>query len=572
MVGFLGFDQNVFDELHPFSFIANSHGELIHAGRTFAKLFGVNPCGFNIKQLGIAHDPLLQAEPIAPKHLVGESIRLELNRGSALSLRGHVVVIDPERERYLFVLEPVITDPKQLGSLGLDVSDFEVGTPILDQLLLLHEKARANELLAESNRQLLQSVVMLNLLRKVTLDAFQIRDSALMYERAVASVASELKWEIGHVFERASTEEADFRSTDIWYLTDRHRYEEFVCATGSLAGCVAPEFLDCVSNEKKAHFFADLRSAKNFSSRGVSLIPGNSAIAAVLVPIIQDDKVRAVVEFISEKPKAYSTAKLEFFTLFGMELGFALAQHEHEQKERDRLECLAHSSKMATLGEMAAGIAHEVNNPISTISLLSSVMKGMVVPGKLRPELLAEQLQRVDLCVGQVSQIVRRLQDFSRNSSKDQFRSTSVDGLVRDSVALCEARFKSKGVSLILPELQIDRHVECRSSQISQVLLNLLSNALDAVEGQKRPMVWIDVCEHGNMLEISVSDSGPGVAPADRPKIMEAFFTTKPPGKGTGLGLSISSSIAHEHGGDLRFDDAAEHTRFVLTLPRQLSS
>ncbi|HET6283919.1 MAG TPA: ATP-binding protein, partial [Polyangia bacterium] len=110
--------------------------------------------------------------------------------------------------------------------------------------------------------------------------------------------------------------------------------------------------------------------------------------------------------------------------------------------------------------------------------------------------------------------------------------------------------------------------VHCRSIQISQILLNLLSNAHDAVEKSAAPWVRISVDAEGAQVRIAVIDSGPGVSPALEPRIMEPFFTTKEVGKGTGLGLSVSKGIAESHGGRLSYDRSSAHTRFVLTLPR----
>jgi signal transduction histidine kinase len=117
-----------------------------------------------------------------------------------------------------------------------------------------------------------------------------------------------------------------------------------------------------------------------------------------------------------------------------------------------------------------------------------------------------------------------------------------------------------------------DLYVECRSVQISQILLNLVSNAHDAALGQ--PTRWVRISAEVAPAEVSikVTDSGPGIPPELRPRIMEPFFTTKEFGKGTGLGLSVSKGIAEAHGGRLSYDPSARHTCFVLTLPRRATT
>jgi C4-dicarboxylate-specific signal transduction histidine kinase len=108
----------------------------------------------------------------------------------------------------------------------------------------------------------------------------------------------------------------------------------------------------------------------------------------------------------------------------------------------------------------------------------------------------------------------------------------------------------------------------CRPSQISQVILNLLNNAYDAVVGRNEAWIKIDVRSSDDAFEIAVTDSGEGIAPSVADRIMTPFFTTKPMGKGTGLGLSISSNIMIDHGGTLKLDRSCPRTRFVVTLPK----
>jgi C4-dicarboxylate-specific signal transduction histidine kinase len=117
-------------------------------------------------------------------------------------------------------------------------------------------------------------------------------------------------------------------------------------------------------------------------------------------------------------------------------------------------------------------------------------------------------------------------------------------------------------------EIPASWEVECHPSQISQVLLNLLNNAYDAALAQPDRWIELDARDQGSLVEISVTDSGPGIPRELARKIMDPFFTTKPPGKGTGLGLSISSNIMTDHGGSLSLDQNSPHTRFVMSLPK----
>jgi C4-dicarboxylate-specific signal transduction histidine kinase len=124
-------------------------------------------------------------------------------------------------------------------------------------------------------------------------------------------------------------------------------------------------------------------------------------------------------------------------------------------------------------------------------------------------------------------------------------------------------------IKLQVDEIDPTWSIECRESQISQVLLNLLSNAHDAVQGTEKAWIALSVKELGEHFEISVTDSGHGIPESIAQKVMKPFFTTKPLGKGTGLGLSISSNIMIDHHGELRVDTTSANTRFVMTLPKK---
>jgi C4-dicarboxylate-specific signal transduction histidine kinase len=144
---------------------------------------------------------------------------------------------------------------------------------------------------------------------------------------------------------------------------------------------------------------------------------------------------------------------------------------------------------------------------------------------------------------------------------------TRVRELVDDTLELCSERFRLHNIDLRVGPVSDVLDLDCNSVQISQVLLNLLSNAHDAVEGHDRAWVALDVKPRAGTVELSVTDSNPGVPPEIRSKIFQPFFTTKGVGRGTGLGLAVSHGIIEEHHGRLELDLASAHTRFVVTLP-----
>lgn len=228
---------------------------------------------------------------------------------------------------------------------------------------------------------------------------------------------------------------------------------------------------------------------------------------------------------------------------------------------------LVHSSKMASLGEMASGMAHEINNPLTIITGKIKVITSMLSDLKeSRPEIFTE-IERVDFTVDRISKIVKGLKSFSRSAIKDPFELVALKDIMTETLALCAEKFKAEGINLKIADIP-NAYIQCRSAQISQVLLNLLNNSRDAVEELKER--WIEINFEllgGNRLIISILDSGRGIPHEIVDKMMEPFFTTKVVGRGTGLGLSIAKGIVEDHNGKLYLDMNSPHTRFVIELP-----
>jgi PAS domain S-box-containing protein len=236
-------------------------------------------------------------------------------------------------------------------------------------------------------------------------------------------------------------------------------------------------------------------------------------------------------------------------------------------EEKNAQARLVSQEKMATLGFMAGSIAHEINNPLSIIHLKAQLLQDGVVNGKLDPNFVRVIAEEIEATALRISKIVKGLRSFARDGESDPFEEKSVRALVEETVSFCEFRFKNQNVRLIVGEIDPAISIKCRSSQISQVLLNLLGNSLDVTQGHAEKWIQIDVLENQGFVEISVTDSGSGIPHDVQKNLMQPFFTTKPLGQGTGLGLSVSKGIVSVHHGQLFLDTASKNTRFVIRLP-----
>jgi PAS domain S-box-containing protein len=227
---------------------------------------------------------------------------------------------------------------------------------------------------------------------------------------------------------------------------------------------------------------------------------------------------------------------------------------------------LMHSAQMATLGEMAGGVAHEVNNPLAIIVGKSNQLRRRMEQGNFETSKIIEGLITIENTSERIAKIVKGLRTFSRSAESDPMVPVQARKIVESTIELCSQRFKSHSVALNVL-IETDCNVQCREVQISQILMNLVNNSFDAIEMNEEKWVEVKVFEKNKTVHFVVTDSGLGIPKQVVDKMMQPFFTTKEVGKGTGLGLSISKSIAEEHHGSLSYDFSSKNTRFILVLP-----
>jgi two-component system, NtrC family, C4-dicarboxylate transport sensor histidine kinase DctB len=228
---------------------------------------------------------------------------------------------------------------------------------------------------------------------------------------------------------------------------------------------------------------------------------------------------------------------------------------------------LVQAGKLAVLGELGAGIAHELNQPITAIRGFAELI--LSEKNGLEPEMI-DLVDRIYNATYRMSYIVDNVRSFARQSSFKPDPSDALKPLVAAVDLIAE--------QLRLHEITIEKdfaedlpEAMCDSNQLQQVFLNLLGNARDALDtlptGQKK-QIRLRVQTQNSFLEYTVEDNGPGVDEKNRSRIFEPFFTTKPEGRGMGIGLSLSSRIIKNHGGKISCEPIAEGgTRFLIDIP-----
>ncbi|MCX5690754.1 MAG: ATP-binding protein [Planctomycetota bacterium] len=230
-------------------------------------------------------------------------------------------------------------------------------------------------------------------------------------------------------------------------------------------------------------------------------------------------------------------------------------QLHHQQK------ALIQSEKMVAVGQLASGIAHEINNPLSNMdSVLQLMQRKPDVPRPDAINSLREQIQRIH-------RIIRQLTSFA-HPGEGVFEILELNDVVRSSIQMIAMDKRLRGTTLechLAPDTgtaRLNRHA------LEQVLANLVVNAIDATGGLPEPRVAVVTRREGDSCVLEIADNGAGIDPKDLNRIYEPFFTTKPIGQGTGLGLWITSRLVRDHGATIEALSApAKGTRFILRFP-----
>ena len=246
-----------------------------------------------------------------------------------------------------------------------------------------------------------------------------------------------------------------------------------------------------------------------------------------------------------------------------------LAMQKKTKELEEQQELAYQASKLASLGEVAAGIAHEINNPLAIISSSAQIMENLLQKETVDKEKFRSLTTNIKQTVVRASRIVQGMRNIARQSDSDQFETTTIAEMLEDSTNLCLERFKSRGVDLKIfaDEATLKASIDVNRTTISQAFINFLNNAFDAVVSKHDRWVELHLDLKQEHLCIKIIDSGHGIPQDIQEKIFQPFFTTKDVGKGTGLGLSLSMSFIKQHNGTVTIDTRNPHTCFVIMLP-----
>lgn len=308
-------------------------------------------------------------------------------------------------------------------------------------------------------------------------------------------------------------------------------------------------------------------------------IEGREGIRSAMVcPLVGQEGVLGVLNVNRVKmEEPYGAADIRSAAIFTAQIAQAVENARLHHSLADKIEELKRAyaelegmksqlimaDRLASLGQMAAGVAHEINNPLTSVIGYTDLL--------LQSESLSLE-EREDLKVVQTQarrcrDIVQNLLKFARRRDPQKVP-VDLAEVLKETMSLVEYEIKSSGVTLLLEEDPALPPVSADPSQLKQVFLNLVSNARQACEGQPESRITLRAQAVDGVVRVSCEDNGCGIAPGNLDRIFDPFFTTKPVGKGTGLGLSISYGIVKDHGGTLRVSSVeGTGTTFTIDFP-----
>jgi two-component system C4-dicarboxylate transport sensor histidine kinase DctB len=248
------------------------------------------------------------------------------------------------------------------------------------------------------------------------------------------------------------------------------------------------------------------------------------------------------------------------------EIEHEIAERRQTEKQLRKMQNdLVQAGKLAALGQMSAALSHEFNQPLAAAKNYAENASLLVERGRLAE--VSENLRRISGLIDRMASISKHLRNFARKPN-EKMAAVGLEAVLRDTLEIVGARLKAADAVLDVDLGPVQLAVKAGPVRLQQVLVNIISNAADAVEGREDRHIALQAVQHGQMVSIFIRDRGPGVPAAISERIFDPFFTTKGVGRGLGLGLSISYNIIKDFGGQLRVRNHEEGgAEFEIELP-----
>ncbi len=503
--------------------------------------------------------------------------------------------------------------------------------PIIDAALeaytLKEDNKRLTKDLKDKAKALMKSEQRTRLLKEIAIAANEAVNPREALKVTLDRVCNFTKWPVGHVYLPADDGTKDLAPTKLWHLDEPRQFKEFKKVTEQTRFAPGIGLPGRVFSSNKPAWIIDVTKDPNFPR--AKLAKNLRVRGAFAFPVLTEKGVAAVLEFFSKDTQPPDETLLEIMAKIGTQIGIVVERKramEELIKYREHLEemvkerttelkkanykieqsldelkqtqaKLIQTEKMASIGLLTAGLAHEINNPLNFVNIgtaglekdfkillqimdkyqelekapqSAGILKDIA---KLKEKIdfeylmdnIPETLKDIRLGVHRSAEIIKSLSNFSRTDAEDPVITDIHRGLDA-TLLLLQSKIKDR-VTIIKDYDGSIEGVMCYPSQLNQVFMNIILNAIQAVGDQGT--LNITTRKHKNHIDISIKDSGSGISDENIGKIFDPFFTTKDVGEGTGLGLSISHGIIEKHGGKIEVkSERRKGTTFTITLPQ----
>ena len=413
-------------------------------------------------------------------------------------------------------------------------------------------------------QQVAERTALLELLQAITAAANEATSLEAVLQLTVDQICAYTGWPVGHVYLAAPDRSGLWMSTTIWHLDTSERFAAFQQATQTIQIHIPEEnIIGHVIASSQPEWHKDVTADPTFRRSASAKESGLST--AFACPILVGREVVGVLEFYAPKMPQPHTMLLDIGVQIGIQLGRVIERQRAAAQYQLQQEALYQSEKLAAMGSLLSGVAHELNNPLAAVLMHTDLLRE-----ELSHSPLLELVDEVTLAAERCKRLVRSFLTLARQHTPER-TAVALNTVVNDTLELLAYALQVDNITTHLdlaehlPLLWADVH------QMQQVITNLITNAHQAMRESStlRQLTLTTQCDPTRTrVTLTVTDTGPGVPPTLQARIFEPFFTTKPIGIGTGLGLSLCRGIVEKHGGTITVRNQPEQgATFCIELP-----